>query len=185
VPGRGLIIEAHVEQGRGPVAHALVESGKRVKRGDFIVAGGTYAKIRNLEGTDGKPLKEATPSTPVIITGFKELPEFGDEFVVVQTKRSPDHSRLPVATGKKNAGGRLDMNSTELIRMINRGNQITEFNIIIKADVQGSLTSVMDSLKALDTDEVAVRVVGSVSVPSPRTTSTWRTRQAPSSTAST
>lgn len=160
VPGQGLIIEAHVEQGRGPVAHALVESGT-VRRSDFIVAGGTYAKIRNLESTDGKPIKEATPSTPVIITGFKELPEFGDEFVVVADEKEARNRAAGVAAGKRSGGGRLDMNSTELIRMINRGNQVTEFNIIIKADVQGSLTSVMDSLKALDTEEVAVRVVGS------------------------
>lgn len=160
VPGRGLIIEAHVEQGRGPVAHALVESGT-VRRGDFIVAGGSYAKIRNLESTSGTVLKEATPSTPVVITGFKTLPEFGDEFIVVTNEKAARVQSAATATGKKNAGGRLDMNSTELIRMINRGNQLAEFNIIIKADVQGSLTSVMDSLKALDTDEVAVRVVGS------------------------
>lgn len=160
VPGQGLIIEAHIEQGRGPVAHALVESGT-VKRGDFIVAGGTYAKIRNLESTDGTALKDATPSTPVVITGFKELPEFGDEFVVVKNEKEARNQATAVAAGKKSGGGRLDINSTELIRMINRGNQVTEFNIIIKADVQGSLTSVMDSLKALDTDEVAVRVVGS------------------------
>lgn len=160
VNGRGLIIEAHVEQGRGPVAHALVESGT-VKRGDFIVAGGTYAKIRNLETTDGKPVTEAMPSTPVVITGFKELPEFGDEFTVYPNEKTARTQAAATATGKKNAGGRLDIGSTELIRMINRGNKITEFNIIIKADVQGSLTSVMDSLRALDTDEVAVRVVGS------------------------
>ena len=160
IPGSGLIIEAHVEQGRGPVAHALVESGT-VKRGDFIVAGGTYAKIRNLESTDGATLEEATPSTPVVITGFKELPEFGDEFTVVANEKVARTQAAATATGKKNGGGRLDMNSTELIRMINRNNKVEEFNIIIKADVQGSLTSVMDSLKALDTDEVAVRVVGS------------------------
>jgi translation initiation factor IF-2 len=160
VPGRGLIIEAHVEQGRGPVAHALIETGT-VKRGDFIVAGSTYAKIRNLESTDGKTIAQATPSTPVIITGFKELPEFGDEFSVYPNEKAARTTAGAAATGKKSSGGRLDINSTELIRMINRGNQVTEFNVIIKADVQGSLTSVMDSIKALDTEEVAVRVVGS------------------------
>lgn len=159
-PGSGLIIEAHVEQGRGPVAHALVESGT-VRRGDFIVSGSTYAKIRNLEDTDGKTLAQATPSTPVVITGFKTLPEFGDEFTVVKDEKIARLQSVASATGKKNAGGRLDMNSTELIRMINRGNKLEEFNIILKADVQGSLTSVIDSLKTLDTDEVAVRVVGS------------------------
>ncbi len=159
LPGTGLIIEAHVEQGRGPVAHALVESGT-VKRGDFVVAGGSYAKIRNLESTSGEKLTAATPSTPVVITGFKTLPEFGDEFMVVSNEKQARAQSEAISVGK-NSGGRLDMNSTELIRMINRNNKVEEFNIIIKADVQGSLTSVMDSLKALDTDEVAVRVVGS------------------------
>ncbi|HEX8226986.1 MAG TPA: translation initiation factor IF-2 [Candidatus Saccharimonadales bacterium] len=160
LPGTGLIIEAHVEQGRGPVAHALVESGT-VKRGSFIVAGGSYAKIRNLESTSGEKLAEATPSTPVVITGFKTLPAFGDEFMVVDNEKAARAKSEEVAAGHKASGGHLDIGSTELIRMINRNNKVEEFNIIIKADVQGSLTSVLDSLKALDTDEVAVRVVGS------------------------
>jgi translation initiation factor IF-2 len=103
----------------------------------------------------------ATPSTPVVITGFKTLPEFGDEFTVVSSEKLARAQSEGTAETHKNSGGRLDINSTELIRMINRNNKVEEFNIIIKADVQGSLTSVMDSLKALDTDEVAVRVVGS------------------------
>jgi translation initiation factor IF-2 len=160
VPARGLIIEAHVEQGRGPVAHALVEAGK-LKRGDFVVAGGVYAKIRNLEGTNGKPITEALPSTPVIITGFKQAPEFGDEFTVVENEKVARTQAAAVAAGKSAGGNKLDINSTELIRMINRNNQVNELNVIIKADVQGSLTSVIESLKVMDTDEVAVRIVGS------------------------
>lgn len=160
VPARGLIIEAHVEQGRGPVAHALVEAGK-LKRGDYVVAGGTYAKVRNLEGTDGRPTSEALPSTPVVITGFKTLPEFGDDFVVVANEKLARNQATQVATAKHAGGNKLDISSSELIRMINRNNRINELNIIVKADVQGSLTSVLDSLKALDTDEVAIRVVGS------------------------
>jgi translation initiation factor IF-2 len=159
VPASGLIIEAHVEQGRGPVAHALVEAGK-LKRGGFIVAGSTYAKIRTLEATDGKTLTEAGPSTPVVITGFKTLPEFGDEFIYADTEKLARAAAEKAGVAGRAAAGRLDMNSSELIRMINRNNKISEFNIIVKADVQGSLTSVLDSLKALDTDEVAVRVVG-------------------------
>ncbi len=159
-PARGLIIEAHVEQGRGPVAHALVEAGV-LKKGAFIVAGSTYAKIRNLESTDGKSIAQAPPSTPVVITGFKTLPEFGDEFTVVMGEKAARSRSETASTTKHGATGRLDMNSSELIRMINRNNKINELNIIIKADVQGSLTSVLDSLKALDTDEVAVRALGS------------------------
>jgi translation initiation factor IF-2 len=82
VPATGLVIEAHLEQGRGPVAICLVDEGT-LKPGDYIVAGGTYAKVRNLESTTKLPLKKATPSTPVVITGFKELPQFGDEFHIV------------------------------------------------------------------------------------------------------
>lgn len=160
VPARGLIIEAHLEQGRGPVAQALVEAGT-LKPGEFIVAGGSYAKIRNLESTEGRALKAATPSMPVTITGFKTLPEFGDEFAVVANEKEARHQAAQTASNKQNGGGRLDIGSSELIRLINRNNEMQELNVIIKADVQGSLTSVIDSLKALDTDEVSVRVVGS------------------------
>jgi translation initiation factor IF-2 len=158
VPGRGLIIEAHVEQGRGPVAQALIEAGQ-LKPGDFVVAGGSYAKIRNLETTDGQPLKLATPSMPVAITGFKTLPEFGDEFVVVANEKAARAESATTAQTRQAGHGHAEIGSAELIRLINRNNELQEFNVIIKADVQGSLTSVMDSLKALGTDEVAVRVV--------------------------
>lgn len=160
VPARGLIIEAHVEQGRGPVAHVLIEAGT-LKPGDFVVAGGTYAKVRNLESTDGRPIKQATPSMPVVITGFKLLPEFGDDFTVATTEKLARAQSEQTASHKHAGGNRLDMSSTELIRIINRNNQMQELTIIVKADVQGSLTSVIDSLKTLDTEEVAVRVVGS------------------------
>lgn len=160
VPARGLIIEAHVEQGRGPVAHALVEAGK-LKKGDFVVAGGVYAKVRNLESTNGKPIAEALPSTPVVITGFKQPPEFGDEFTVVTNEKVARAQAAQVAASKHAGGNKLDISSNELIRMINRNNRVTELNVIVKADVQGSLTSVIDSLKALDTEEVAIRIVGS------------------------
>lgn len=160
VPASGLIIEAHVEHGRGPVAHALVQEGV-LKLGDFIVAGGTYAKIRNLETPEGKPIKSAGPSTPVRLAGLKSLPEFGDDFVVVPNEKVARAEAQKIAETRKTAVTHAGMNSSELIRMINRNNTLEELNVIVKADVQGSLTSVIDSIKSLDTDEVAVRVVGS------------------------
>ena len=160
VPAKGLIIEAHLGQGRGPVATALIESGT-LKPGQFVVAGASYAKVRNLETTDGKPLKAATPSMPVVITGFKTLPEFGDEFIASDNEKTARAEAGSAAADKSASGSRTDIGSNELIRLINRDNKLQELNVIVKADVQGSLTSVIDSLKAMDTDEVSVRIVGS------------------------
>lgn len=159
-PAAGLIIESHMEQGRGAVARALVTEGT-LKPGDLVVAGGTYGKIRNLEGTDGHLLKEATPSMPVIITGLKQLPEFGDSFEVAASEKEARRMAEGAAQGRSTSGGQLQISSNELIRLINRSNQLQELNVIVKADVQGSLTSVIDSLKTLDNEEVAIRVVGS------------------------
>lgn len=156
----GLIIESHLEQGKGPIANALIEEGT-VKTGDFIVAGTTYAKIRTLESTDAKVLQQAGPSTPVIIAGFKALPEFGDEFVVVKDEKVARAQAQKSLIQKQGAASRNDMSGSELIRIINRNNKVQELNVIIRADVQGSLTSVVDSLKALDTEEVVVHIISS------------------------
>ncbi|HUD10387.1 MAG TPA: translation initiation factor IF-2 [Candidatus Saccharimonadales bacterium] len=159
-PASGLIIEAHTEQGRGPVAHALVENGA-LKRGDYVVAGGTYAKVRNLESPEGTPLLSATPSTPVVITGLKTLPEFGDEFEVVDNEKLARSKAEGVAHSKRGSNGRLDLNSNDLLKIINRKNKTQLLDVLVKADVQGSLTSVLDSLRILNTEEVAIQIVGS------------------------
>jgi len=160
VSATGLIIEAHMEQGRGPIANALIEEGT-LRVGDFVVAGTTYAKVRVLQDSADKSIKEATPSTPVVITGFKTLPEFGDEFHVVKNEKEARAQSEQAGINQKASSGNGGMSSSELIRIINRNNQMQNLNIIVRADVQGSLTSVIDSLKALDTDEVAVHVVSS------------------------
>jgi translation initiation factor IF-2 len=160
-PAQGLIIESHMEQGRGSVAVALVEQGT-LRPGDFIAAGGTYGKVRNLETTDGEPAKTAGPSTPVIITGLKTLPEFGDEFFVAKNEKSARDQSADAAHSRKSGGGsNASTSSSELLRIISRTHDLTELKVVVKADVQGSLTSVIDSIKALDTEEVAVRVVSS------------------------
>lgn len=158
VPASGLIVEANMEQGRGAVAVALVEAGT-LRPGDFIVAGATYARVRNLESTEGEVLKSAGPSTPVVISGFKSLPEFADEFIAVKNEKVARNQAA--ARVKKKQDGQKVTSSGELIRKLNRSRKLNELNVIVKADVQGSLTSVVDSLKSLDTDEVAVRIVGS------------------------
>ncbi|HET9850228.1 MAG TPA: translation initiation factor IF-2 [Candidatus Saccharimonadales bacterium] len=159
-PAEGLVIEAHMEKGRGPEAEALVEQGT-LKTGDFITVGATYGKVRTLASTDGQSITSADPSTPVIITGLKALPEFGDEFSVQASEKIAKDRAIAMAASRKSAGPATATSGSELIRLINREAKLTELNAVIKADVQGSLTSVVDSLKALATDEVAVKVVSS------------------------
>jgi translation initiation factor IF-2 len=159
-PASGLIIEAHVEQGRGPVAHALVESGTLLP-GVFVVAGHTYAKIRNLESTTGQAIMFGNPSTPVVITGFKALPEFGDEFRVVASEKEARELTEEYANNQSRSKISQGVTSNDLLRLMNRSKEVNELNIVVKADVKGSLTSVIDSVKGLDTPEVAVRIVGS------------------------
>jgi translation initiation factor IF-2 len=160
LPARGLIVESHMEQGRGSVAVGLIEEGT-LRNGDYVVSGTTYAKLRNLESTTGEALTKATPSTPVIMTGFKNLPVFADEFQVVKDEKTARKQAQDLERSQATGGSRSDMSSSDLIRIINRSNELNEMPVIIKADVQGSLTSVIDSLKSLDNEEVAVRVVGS------------------------
>ncbi|MDB5160984.1 MAG: translation initiation factor nonfunctional, partial [Candidatus Saccharibacteria bacterium] len=113
------------------------------------------------ESTAGESIKSAGPSTPVVITGLKALPDFGDEFFVQKTEKAAKEIASKTSTARKSEGSSSATTSSELLRIISRSNQLTEFNIVVKADVQGSLTSVIDSLKTLGTDEVAVRIVSS------------------------
>ncbi len=159
-PAQGLVIESHMEKGRGPVAIALVETGT-LKNGDSVVVGNTYGKIRNIESTTGTPLHEAGPSTPVVLTGFRTLPEFGDEFIAVENEKVAKKTAEDRVRSSSNSSKMNVSTSHELLRMINRNIQVSEFNVIVKADVQGSLTSVVDSLKTLENEEVSVRIVGS------------------------
>lgn len=155
----GLIIEARQQKGLGAVAHALVESGT-LRLGDFIVAGKTYAKIRSLESTGGEKLTRATPSTPVVISGFKDVPSFGDEFHWAEDEREARRQVAKAADSSQDRG-RGNVTGSDLIRMINRKNKMQELNIIIRADVQGSLTSAIDSLRTIETDEVSANIVSS------------------------
>lgn len=159
-PARGLVIESHMEQGRGPIAIALVEHGQ-LAQGDFLVAGSGYGKVRTIQDTDGKKLETAGPSTPVLITGFKTLPDFGDVFEVVKSERVARQGAEKGAELKNKQKRSSNVSDSELLRIISQKNQLQELIVLVKADVQGSLTSVIDSLKTLGNEEVAVRIVGS------------------------
>lgn len=157
----GLVIEAHMETGRGSVVGLLVEHGM-LRPGHFLVAGTAYGKVRTLLDFKGDTLKEAGPSTPVTVTGFKELPQFGDMFTVVKSeKEARNLVALARIEAEKNAAS-TNVTGADLLKMMSQKHESQDFNVIVKADVQGSLTSVLDSLKLVDTGgEVTLRVVGS------------------------
>ena len=158
-PAHGLVIESHIEKGKGSVAKLLVQGGI-LRQNDFIVTNNTYAKIKTLTDDKNKNRKYAKPSTPVEVSGFKNLPEFGEIFKVVNNEKVAK-TIVNKYTKMNSLKTKNSINSNELIRIIDRSNKLSELNLIIKADVKGSLTSVIDSLKSLDTEEVAVRIVGS------------------------
>lgn len=156
----GLVIESHMEQGRGAVVSMLVEHGV-LKPGAFVVAGGTYAKVRTLQDFAGKPLAQAGPSTPATVTGFKEIPQFGDRFVAVAHEKAARAAAARNLTEAKEDVQSSAISSNELLQLMNRRKEKQLVNVILRADVQGSLTSVADSLKLLESNEVAPRIISS------------------------
>lgn len=161
VPADGLVIEAHMETGRGAVVGLLVEEGT-LRPSSFLVAGTAYGKVRTLQDFTGKVLKEAGPSTPVTVTGFKELPQFGDTFDVVSSEKEARARALVVKTEREQAQATTNVTGADLLKLMTQKHEAADFNVIVKADVQGSLTSVIDSLKLIETGgEVSLHVVGS------------------------
>ena len=159
IPAEGLVIESHMEVGKGSVVNLLVTGGE-LKTGEFIVAGSTYGKVRTMLDWQGKPKGKATPSTPVTVTGFKELPNFGDRFIEVKDEKTARKMALLNAENQANAMASANVTSTDLLRMMNVADNSKIFNVIIKGDVLGSVTSVVDSLKMIDTHgEITLNIV--------------------------
>ena len=161
IPSEGLVIESHMEIGKGSVVNLLVTGGE-LKTGEFIVAGSAYGKIRTMLDFRGKPKGKATPSTPVTVTGFKELPNFGDKFIEVKDEKSARKMALLNAQNLVEESASANVTSSDLLRMMNNADNAKVFNVIIKGDVLGSVTSVIDSLKMIDTKgEVMLNIVSS------------------------
>ena len=148
-----------MEVGKGSVVNLLVTGGE-LKTGEFIVAGKTYAKIRTMVDWRGKPKGKATPSTPVVVTGFKELPNFGDKFEEVADEKTARKMALLNAQAESNESASANVTSSDLLRMMNVADNTKTFNVIVKGDVQGSVTSVVDSLRLIDTQgEITLNIV--------------------------
>jgi translation initiation factor IF-2 len=168
---RGIVLEANLDVGRGPVATVIVQKGT-LRISDTIVAGAAWGRVRALLDDRGDGVKEAWPSTPVQVLGFGDVPGAGDEFRVTdkektardiaelreQRYRSADLRKTSSATG---AGAKLE----DIFEQIQRGETAT-LNLVLKADVQGSLEAVTESLRKLERDEVKLsfihRAVGGI-----------------------
>lgn len=161
VPAEGLVIESHMETGRGAVVGLLVQQGE-LKPGHFLVAGTAYGKVRTLLDFAGKTIKIAGPSTPVTITGFKELPQFGDLFTIVKNEKEARQTAERARIEREKMAATTNVTGSDLLKLMSQKHETQELNVIVKADVQGSLTSVIDSLRLVDTGgEITLRIVGS------------------------
>lgn len=161
IPAEGLVIESHMEVGKGSVVSLLVEQGD-IKQGDFLIAGTTYGKVRTLSDYKGKSVKKAGPSTPITVTGFKELPQFGDVFKIVKNEKTARNLAQQAKIEADKNAATANVTGADLLKMMNQKHDAEDFNIVIKADVQGSLTSVSDSLRLIETDgEVNLNIVKS------------------------
>ena len=159
-PAEGLVIEAHMETGRGAVVGLLVEHGQ-LKPSHYLVAGTAYGRVRTMLDFRGKAMKLAGPSTPVNVTGFKELPQFGDSFVIAKNEKEARQMAAKAKLEQERRAATTNVTGADILKMMNQKHDAQEFNVIIKADVQGSLTSVIDSLKLIETNgEVELRVIG-------------------------
>jgi translation initiation factor IF-2 len=156
---KGLVIEAQLDKGRGPVATVLVQSGT-LKRGDIVLAGSSFGRVRAMLDEDGKPLNEAGPSIPVEIQGMTEVPQAGDEFMVLGDERRARE----IATFRQGKyrdvklARRQAANLETMMDQMGQGAKQT-LPLIIKADVQGSQEALAQSLLKLSTDEVKVQIV--------------------------
>lgn len=157
---RGLVIEARLDKGRGAVATVLIQKGT-LKVGQPIACGSSYGRVRAMIDENGRNLKEAGPSTPVAILGLSSVPNAGEIFVSTETEREArNFAETFISEGKNRLieETKAKMSLDDLFSQIQSGN-VKELNIIVKADVQGSVEAVKQSLVKLSNEEVVVKII--------------------------
>jgi translation initiation factor IF-2 len=158
---RGTVLEAHLDKGRGPVATVLVQKG-RLEVGDALVCGTTYCKVRAMVDENGQPVEVAGPAKPVQVLGWNGVPNVGDEFREVEDEREARHIAAERESRVRSAEvvNQRPASLQELLRRQER-QEIPELNLVVKADVQGSLGALTDAFLKLPQDEVRVNLVHS------------------------
>jgi len=156
---KGTIIEARLDKTRGPIATMLVQRGK-LDVGDTIIVGSTIGRIRTMKNAKGKSVKFATPSTPVEITGLHSVPETGETFYEVKDEKTAKHliERRQYEQRQKLIANSTAVTLDDLFSKIEKEN-LKQLNLIVKADVQGSVEALKQSLEKLSNDEVNVKVI--------------------------
>ena len=155
---KGTVIEAKLDKNRGPVATLLVQRGT-LRVGDAIISGSTFGHVRSMTNDKGRKIKEAGPSMPVEIFGLSEVPEAGDVFyVVTDEKAAKQLAQKRKEEAHQKQIGRARISLDDLFNQIQQGN-VKDLNIIIKADVQGSVEALKQSMEKLSNDEVKVNVI--------------------------
>jgi translation initiation factor IF-2 len=164
VDGRatGAVIESSLDKGRGPVATVLVQTGT-LKKGDFVVCGTQYGRVRALFDEAGRQVESATPSIPVVMLGLSGVPDAGDDFVVVEDERlAKDVAQQREAKKRetrlvKQAGNRME----DIMAQMGQGEGQQTLNLVVKADVQGSVEALRDSLTSLSNELIRINVIAS------------------------
>ncbi|QJD83333.1 translation initiation factor IF-2 [Cohnella herbarum] len=156
---RGTVMEAELDKGKGPVARILVQNGT-LKVGDAFVAGDCFGRIRAMTNDRGRRIKEAGPSTPVEITGLTEVPQAGDPFMVFEDERKAREiaDKRSIKTRQSQMKANQTVTLEDLFSKIKEGD-IKELNVILKADVQGSLEALKGSLEKIEIEGVRVRTI--------------------------
>lgn len=158
-PGRlatGTVIEAQLDKGRGPIATLLVQNGT-LKVGDNVVIGDTYGKVRTMEDEGHRRLQEALPSKAVVVTGLEEVPMAGDKFMVISDERQARQIAEARKERAKNANNAGKVASFE--EMLSKYDGHKELNLVIKADVQGSLEAVKNSIAKIKVEDIQINIV--------------------------
>ena len=157
----GVVIESYLDKGRGPVATILVQSGT-LHKGDIVLCGFEYGRVRAMRDENGKEINEAGPSIPVEVLGLSGVPAAGDEATVVRDEKKAREVAL-YRQGKFREVKLARQQKAKLENMFSNmaEGDVAELNVIVKADVQGSVEAIVQSLNELSTDEVKVKVVGS------------------------
>lgn len=156
---KGVVIEARLDKGKGAIASLLVQRGK-LDVGDTIVVGSTIGRIRSMVNDKGKKVKSAGPSTPVEIMGLTEVPQAGDTFYEVKDEKMAKHliERRKRQEREKSINAMASVTLDNLFSQMEKGN-LKQLNLIVKADVQGSVEALKQSLEKLSNDEVRVKVI--------------------------